>query len=81
MVDKPRDKLPPCENKVQMQGGGRRRCGRSGYHCSVVGEFGRHNQVLCHPCVKAVRACGWKVTYQIQGDNPPLDDISQALQP
>jgi len=26
---------------------------------------------LCNPCIEALRKLGWKVRYQIEGDNPP----------
>lgn len=71
--DAPRQQKPqrlPCKRKIPTEDGGTRRCGKTAKHVWVIGTFGRHADVLCEPCIEQVRATGYKVQYQIQGDAP-----------
>lgn len=75
MTDKDeRPKPPTCTNKRTTDKNTKRTCGRDGVHCWISGEFGRTAHVLCQPCIIELRARGWKVRYQLEGDNPaPLE--------
>jgi len=68
--DKDRPKPLLCMRKVTRENGNKRTCMKIGYAVWVGGEFGRSAHVLCGPCINELRRIGWKVRYQIEGDNP-----------
>jgi len=70
MIDKA-TKLPQCTRHKRTAKAWRVRCTNPGFAVWVTGEFGRMPAILCNQCIDAVRHIGWKVRYQIEGDNPP----------
>jgi hypothetical protein len=68
---KPVERKPQCVNKKRDGKGKHYRCTNDGVACWVTGEFGRMPMCLCNPCIMILRGIGWKVRYQIEGDNPP----------
>ena len=62
---------PQCERRKPNEQGDKRRCLNDGVACWVKGSFGRQPMKLCNGCIQALRAIGWNVRYQIEGDNPP----------
>jgi hypothetical protein len=70
-------KGPQCE-RIKRYPTGRTRCRHEGVHCWVVGEFGRQNNVLCQNCILDLRAVGWTVRYQLEGDNPQAVSSGQT---
>jgi len=66
----PKPHLPKCWRKKATGAGGRRQCTNAGFACWVSGSFGRQAMVLCLSCQDELRAVGWTVRYQIEGDNP-----------
>ena len=44
-------------------------CNAEGFAVWIRGDFGRSPKVLCLGCIKHYRQLGWKVDFQIEGDN------------
>lgn len=70
-AEKPAERKLQCQEKSRTVKGTRRQCSNVGAHCWVSGEFSRIALVLCNAHITELRKCGWKVRYQIEGDNPP----------
>lgn len=70
-ADKQPDTRPMCHERLTGYASRRVPCTNKGVWCWVVGEFGRSARVLCADCIKRLRAEGWTVRYQLEGDNPP----------
>lgn len=65
-----RERAPQCQGIVTTVNNKRRRCSQDGVAVWVIGDFGREAKMLCNSCVIKTRAAGWKVRYQLEGDNP-----------
>lgn len=70
-AEKPAEKKPQYQEKTLNDDLVKVRCRNDGVACWYIGEFGRMPMVLCNKHVIELRAKGWKVRYQIEGDNPP----------
>lgn len=73
------DKGPRCENRKRNAKGSRYQCHNQGVHCWVQGEFSRVAKVLCNTCITALRAQGWKVKYQLEGETRHADSKEGCL--
>lgn len=70
----PKEAPPKCWRKRQNGEGKREQCTNPAYPVWVTGEFGRSPQMLCRRCIAELKAIGWKIHYQLEGDNPPAKE-------
>lgn len=67
----PQARKNQCGRRAMDGSGAARQCQNEGVPCWVKGDFSRMPMRLCPDCMVALRAIGWTVKLQIEGDNDP----------
>lgn len=65
-----KERPKPCQEMNRSISGTKTPCNRPGVWCWVYGEYGRLAKRLCNPHIQYLRSIGWKVQYQLLGDDP-----------
>lgn len=67
----PKERKPQCGVRRTSEKGARTQCTNDGVHVNVFGEFGTQVKVMCNECKTRLTKMGWKIRFQLEGDNPP----------